>query len=115
LDFKINGVSPAARGLTPLWNLEVEITIPCSSDLTLASTKYFYALEEGEVPLLFLFSGTIFYAGADGRLQVEQISWNKEAMYRLPVSVWREMMETHYPNCAWLYLNRETSASANGM
>ena len=57
---------------------EAILPVPCSYDLNIAATKYFYVLEEGEVPLLFLFSGTIFYAGADGRLQVQQISWNNE-------------------------------------
>ncbi|HEX3817483.1 MAG TPA: DUF6084 family protein [Chthoniobacterales bacterium] len=83
------------------------LSVPCSYDLNLAATKFFYGLEEGEVPLLFLFSGTIFYAGADGRLQVQQISWNKECSYRMPVQLWKELMEHHYPNSAWLYLERD--------
>jgi len=83
------------------------LTIPCTYDLNVVATKYFYALESGEVPLLFLFSGTIFYEGADGRLQVQQISWNKECAYRMPVKVWQELMDHHYPNSAWLALNRE--------
>jgi Family of unknown function (DUF6084) len=86
---------------------ETVLAVPCSYDLNLAATKYFYGIEEGEVPLLFLFSGTIFYAGPDGRLQVQQISWNKEAAYRMPVARWKELMEEHYPNSAWLYLERD--------
>lgn len=86
---------------------EAVLAVPCSYDLNLAATKYFYGIEEGEVPLLFLFSGTIFYAGADARLQVQQISWNKEAVYRMPVARWQELMERHYPNSAWLYLERD--------
>jgi len=72
-----------------------------------AATKYFYALEEGEVPLLFLFSGTIFYAADDGALQVAQISWDKEAPFRLPVQVWKEMIDHYYPNSAWLRLQQD--------
>ncbi len=83
------------------------LTVPCTYDLNVMATKYFYALEEGEVPLLFLFSGTIFYEAEDGRLQVQQISWNKECAYRMPVKVWRELMDHHYPNTAWLARNRE--------
>ena len=82
--------------------------MPCTYDLNVSATKYFYALEGGEVPLLFLFSGTVFYAAEDGRLQVQQISWEKECTYRMPVSVWQEMMDHHYPNSAWLSLPRET-------
>ena len=86
---------------------EARLPVPCPYDLNIAATKYFYALEEGEVPLLFLFSGTLFYATPEGRLQAQQISWNKEAAYRMPVRVWREMMEAHYPNSAWLYVHRD--------
>jgi uncharacterized protein DUF6084 len=71
------------------------------------ATKYFEALDAGGVPLLFLFSGSIFYAAPDGRLQVQPISWDKECGYRMPLQVWRELMEQHYPNSAWLPLRRD--------
>jgi hypothetical protein len=73
-----------------------------------AASKYFNALEGGEVPLEFLFSGTVFYAGADGRLQVGRIGWDKDADYRLPVSVWRAMIDRYFPDSAWLRLRRES-------
>jgi hypothetical protein len=82
------------------------LPLPCTFDLNVTATKYFYALGEGEVPLLFLFSGTVFYAGSDGRLQVQRISWDKECAYRMPVAVWQVLMEHHYPNSAWLSLHR---------
>lgn len=85
----------------------VTLPVPCTYDLNLASAKYLYALEEGPVPLIFLFSGTIFYQAATGQMQVQQISWNKECTYRMPVAVWKEMMEEHYPNSAWLYLDED--------
>jgi hypothetical protein len=83
------------------------LTLPCSFDLNVMATKYFYALEGGDVPLLFLFSGTVFYAAPDGRLQVQQISWNKEAAFKMPAAKWKELMDHHYPNMAWLALNRD--------
>jgi hypothetical protein len=86
---------------------EAILSIPCTFDLNVSATKYFYALEGGEVPLLFLFSGTIFYQGPDERLQIQQVSWNKECAYRMPISIWQEMMDEHYPNTAWLSLERE--------
>ena len=86
---------------------ETLLAVPCTYDLNVTATKYFYALESGEVPLLFLFSGTVFYAARDGHLQVEQISWNREATYQMPARVWRELMEQHYPNSAWLALRRD--------
>ncbi len=41
-------------------------------------------------------------------MQIEQISWEKEATFRLPVKIWSEMMEHYYPNSAWLNLQRDT-------
>jgi hypothetical protein len=85
----------------------VDLPVPCTFDFNVASTKYFAGLEEGEVPLCLLFSGTIFYASDDGGLQVSQIPWEKETHYRLPVKVWKEMMDIYYPNSAWLCLRRD--------
>lgn len=87
---------------------ETVLAVPCTYDLNLAAAKYFYALESGEVSLLFLFSGSIFYTRPDGGLQVERVSWNKECVYRMPVAVWRDLMEHHYPNSSWLYLQRDS-------
>jgi Family of unknown function (DUF6084) len=86
---------------------EALVPVPCTFDLNVSATKYFYALDGGEIPLLFLFSGTVFYSASDGRLQTQQISWGKECEWRMPVNVWREMMEHHYPQTAWLRLPRD--------
>lgn len=86
---------------------EVNLPVPCTFDLNIASAKYFYALDDGEISVLFLFSGSIFYAGPDGRLQIERISWNKESAFRMPVQAWRQLMERHYPNSGWLALRRD--------
>ncbi len=67
----------------------------------------FDALGEGEIPLTFLFSGTFFYEGEAGNLQVGQISWSKEAAYRLPVALWQEMIQRYYPNSAWIRLHKD--------
>lgn len=84
----------------------VDVAIPCTYDFEVVSAKYFHALEDGVIPLEFLFSGTVFYAGQMG-LQTTQISWEKEATYRLPVTLWQEMMAQYFPNSAWLRLERE--------
>jgi hypothetical protein len=73
----------------------------------LAATKYFDGLADGEVPICLQFSGTVFYANAEGELQVAPISWDKEARFKLPVKIWRDMMESYYPNSAWLCLHKE--------
>ena len=85
----------------------VDLELPCSFDFNIAATKYFHALETGDVPITVMFSGTVFYAEDDGRLQVTQIPWDREASYRMAVEVWKQMMDAHYPNSAWLCLQRD--------
>ena len=85
----------------------VDLQVPCSFDFNIAATKYFEGLENGEIPLLVLFSGTVFYAPEDSALQVAPISWEQEARFKLPVKVWREMMDSYYPNNVWLNLRRD--------
>jgi Family of unknown function (DUF6084) len=97
-----NTVVPQFHGRT-----ETMLAVPCTYDFDVAATKYFYALEDGEVPLLFLFSGTIFYLTPTGRLQIQQISWDKECSWRLPIARWRELMQHHYPDSAWIALRRD--------
>jgi hypothetical protein len=85
----------------------VELPVPCTFDFNVAATKYFHGLAEGDLPLFFLFSGTVFYADQAGALQVSPISWEKEAKFRLPLKNWREVMDAYYPNSAWLSLRRD--------
>jgi hypothetical protein len=85
----------------------VDLPVPCTFDFNVAATKYFAGLDDGEVPLCLQFSGTVFYEGEYGALQVAQIPWSKEAKYRLPVRVWKDMMEIYYPNSTWLCLRRD--------
>jgi hypothetical protein len=85
----------------------VDLPVPCSFDFNVAATKFFYALEEGEVPLSLLFSGTVFHDTEGAGLQVAQIPWDRETSFRLPVRAWKEMMERYYPYSAWLCLRRD--------
>lgn len=85
----------------------VDLPVPCTFDFNVAAAKYFAGLEDGEVPLILLFSGTVFYEDAEAGLQVTQIPWDREAQYRLPVRIWKEMMNHYYPNMAWLCLRRD--------
>jgi hypothetical protein len=95
--------------VTPPFQNEIalDLTIPCTYDMEVASAKYLEALDGGEVSLLFLFSGTIF-AKAENGFRVEQIPWEKEAAFRLPVSTWREVMECHFPDAGWIRLRRSS-------
>lgn len=85
----------------------VDMPVTCTYDLEVVAAKYFHALEDGEAPLEFLFSGTVFYAGEDGRMQITRISWEKEAEFKMPVRLWKEMMERYFPNSAWLRLRKD--------
>jgi len=85
----------------------VELLVPCIYDFEVVSTKYFDALEDGEIPLTFLFSGTIFYRGEEDDLQIGQVSWSKEATYRLPVALWKGVIETYFPNSAWIRIQKD--------
>lgn len=86
---------------------DVDLQLACSYDFDVAAHKYLYAVREGGVPLLLLFNGTIF-TGSPGTLSVTPVAWQKETTYELPVAVWREAMDQHFPGAAWLRLRQDT-------
>ena len=90
-----------------LGSTTLSVPVACTFDLNVAAAKYFHALEGGDVPLNFQFSGTVFYPSEDGSLQIAQIGWDKEAKFPLPAQVWRDMMDLYYPDSAWLRLQRD--------
>jgi Family of unknown function (DUF6084) len=90
-----------------------ELPVPCTYDFDVVGAKYFYALKDGDVPLLFLFSGTIFYSVGDGPLQIAQVSWEKEAQFRLPIQAWKDMMDSYFPNSTWLRLQKDVFDQLN--
>ncbi len=85
----------------------VDLPMTCTYDFEVTAAKYFAALDDGEIPLLLLFSGTVFTAGGPG-LMVERVPWEKEAAFRLPVGMWREVMDRYFPGGAWIRLRRES-------
>jgi hypothetical protein len=85
----------------------VSMPLPCTFDFNVAATKYFNGLADGDIPLCLMFSGTVFYADAEGSLRIAPISWDKETRFRLPLQVWQDMMDLYYPNIAWLSLRRD--------
>jgi hypothetical protein len=98
----VSTMVPAFTALT-----EVELQVPCTYDLEVASARYLHGLDDGTIPLLLLFSGTVFLAQGAG-YSVELIPWSSETAYRMPVSVWREVVDLHFPGSAWLRCSRET-------
>jgi hypothetical protein len=88
-------------------SIEVDVSVPCSYDMEVTAGRYFHGLEDGEIPFILLFSGTVFGDGVNG-LWVEQVPWHAECRFRMPVVRWREMMDMHFPGSGWLRLRRET-------
>jgi hypothetical protein len=88
-------------------NTSIELQTPCTFDFNVAATKYFYGLEDGEIPLCLMFSGTVFATDENGALQVSPIPWDRETRFRVPFRLWKEMMDSYYPNTAWLCLQRD--------
>ncbi|WP_030520091.1 DUF6084 family protein [Nocardia rhamnosiphila] len=86
---------------------EVDMPMPCTYDFEVTGSKYLHALREGSVPLLFLFSGTVFIKGSGG-FAIQQIPWDREDTFDMPVAVWQELMSAHFPNTGWVRLHRDT-------
>jgi hypothetical protein len=93
-------LAPGFQGST-----EVDMPLACTYDFEVTAAKYFHALEDGEIPLVFLFSGSAFIKEAHG-FRVEPVPWEKQAAYRLPVPVWRGLMDQYFPGSAWIRLQR---------
>src|SRR5260370_2598351 len=86
---------------------EVEVPVPCTYDLEVASARYLHGLDDGTIPLIMLFSGTVFIAHRDG-YSVELVPWSAEATYRMPVTVWQELVDIHFPGSTWLRCSHQT-------
>jgi hypothetical protein len=87
--------------------IDVDLPIACTYDLEVASAKYLHAIREGEVPLVFLFSGTVFTVN-NGGLYLEPVSWDVEASFRMPANIWQSAMDQFFPGGGWVRLTRET-------
>jgi hypothetical protein len=87
--------------------IEVDIPVPCTYDFEVATAKYFHALDDGEIPFLMLFSGTVFTKAASG-YAVEQVPWHKEVSFGVPIKVWDQLMDLYFPGQAWIRMQRET-------
>lgn len=84
-----------------------ELPMTCTYDFEVAGAKYLHSLGDGEIPLLFLFSGTVFTKGDSG-FCAEPVPWHLESRFRLPVQLWRQTMDHYFPNAGWLRLSRRS-------
>ena len=92
------------QGFTGL--TEVDLPLPCTYDFEVTGSRYLHAVGSGTVPLALLFSGTVFTKGAHG-FGVEQVPWDCEASYQLPIDVWQQMIAAYYPNSGWIRLDHD--------
>ncbi|WP_239129847.1 DUF6084 family protein [Sinosporangium siamense] len=104
---QVSTIVPGFSGST-----EVDLPVPCSYDLEVAAGKYLASLDDGEVPMLLLFSGTVFVrtgtVPAGEGMAVRLVPWQCEAQFALPVATWRELMDMWFPGAGWLRLRRDT-------
>jgi hypothetical protein len=87
---------------------QVDLPLECTYDFEVTASKYFHALRDGTIPLQFLFSGTVFVQGGARGFAVQQVPWDREDRYDMPVSVWRDVIQQHYPNTGWVRLGHDT-------
>lgn len=85
----------------------VSLPFPLTYDLEVAAAKYLHAVRDGVVPLSLMFSGTAFLRGDNG-FKVQQISWDTDQSYQLPVRVWRDAMDQFFPGAGWIQLDTDT-------
>jgi len=104
--FRWAHVSALVSGFTGATSFVVDV--PCTYDLEIAASKYFYSLSGGDVPLSFLFNGMVMYSGEDDRLQIAQVPWSCVTRWRMPVDAWKRVMAAYYPGGGWVRLDTET-------
>ncbi|MGV0716784.1 DUF6084 family protein [Mycolicibacterium sp. XJ662] len=98
-----------AAAMVPGFTSSTQIQMPleCTYDFEVAAAKYLHALRDGTIPLQFLFSGTVFTAGTRGFV-VHQVPWDRDERYDMPVRVWHDLVQQHFPNTGWMRLNHDT-------
>lgn len=87
-------------------DIEFDLPVACTYDFEVAAAKYLHSVRAGDIPLVLMFSGTVFTRGSNG-FQVEQIPWHKDVQASMPASVWHEVMDAHFPGSGWIRVHRD--------
>ncbi len=95
-------VVPAFAGQT-----EVDVGVACTYDFDVTATRYLSAVNDGEIPVRLLFSGSVFRRSPEG-FSAEQVPWECECAYRMPASTWHDAMKACYGDAALIRVDRET-------
>lgn len=94
---------PAFTGATT-----VPVPVLCGYDMEVAASRYLYSLPDGEAPLALHFNGIVYYENELGGLQMVLVPWSRSIGFRLPVRIFKEAIDEHYPNTGWVALHSET-------
>ena len=88
---------------------EIDLVAPCSYDLHVAAANYLHGVRGRDVPLSFLFSGTMFTSQpGSAALWIRPVSWDSEATFRMPEGVWDAAVDRFFPGRGWIVLSRDT-------
>jgi hypothetical protein len=85
----------------------IDLTVPCTYDFQVAAAKYLHVIRDGVIPLRFLFSGSAFLLEAE-RFRIEPVSWDADATFSMPATVWQAAIDRFFPDAAWLFVRRTT-------
>ena len=94
---------------------QVDLPLECTYDFEVAASKYLHALRDGAVPLRVPVQRNGFHRKATRGFAVQQVPWDREDRYEMPVSVWHDLMRLHYPNTGWLRLDQRHHRRAGGL
>lgn len=86
--------------------VKVDIPVICTYDFEVVAARFLHSLTGGDVPLDFRFSGEVLYH-LDGHLHAGRLHPETQARFRMPVRVWRDLMEHYFAGTAWLRVDRE--------
>jgi hypothetical protein len=100
---RVDALVPSFTGATSF-----ELEVPCTYDLEVAASKYFYSLRDGHVPLSFHFTGMVLYRDEDEHLRVTGVPWACSARWSMPVEAWKAAIAATYPRGGWIRLSTET-------
>ena len=100
---RVDALVPSFTGATSF-----DLVVPCTYDLEVAASKYFYSLPGGHVPLSFHFTGMVLYRDAVEQLRVTGVPWSCSASWSMPVEAWKRAIADQYPGGGWVRLSVET-------
>ena len=86
---------------------EVDLALPCTYDFEVTGSRYLHSVGDGVVPLTLAVLRHRVHQGRRRGSPSQPVPWDCEASYRMPVSVWQDMIAAHYPSTSWLRLDRD--------